>query len=452
MLQGLQCIAAIRIVHRDVATRNVLLDATMVAKVSDFGLATALQEGGKRYIRADELLALRWCAVEVIKEGKYSVQSDVWAFGVLAYEVFASGTLPYADQFDNLTEVSSAIKEGTKLTRPNPAACPAAVYEQLMLPCFAADPADRPSFGQLYTVAVEHGAEEDNEARAERMLKQQQRSAAADARANPNDRALLGPSVYHLEATLIPAVQQAIETIKRDRGHPDQAVYAGLDTADASIWHTVHAFAKPASERTVCPRDGSVGCAYVDTLSHEDHVGHANGLLSYSWGYLVAEVSAALSAWAERTDRDPKRTYVWICSLCLNQFRMADDSVKKDLQAEFADRVLAIGRILPMLEPWDDPGYVKRAWCLFELYTAIQVRDLIETLPSRSCCSDLGMRQLVHPCYRRPPPGETPQITNRPALATRPIGDVIYLTLPPPHLLVLDTDVLGHCRKGTRSK
>ena len=33
---------------------------------------------------------------------------------------------------------------------------------------------------------------------------------------------------------------------------------------------------------------------------------------------------------------------------------------------------------LPMLEPWDDPGYVKRAWCLFELYTAITMRSSTE--------------------------------------------------------------------------
>ena len=92
----------------------------------------------------------------------------------------------------------------------------------------------------------------------------------------------------------------------------------------------------------------------------------------------MVEVSAALSAWCERYERDPKRTAIWICSLCLNQFRMADNSVEKDLQKEFADRVVAIGRILPMLEPWDDPGYVKRAWCLFELYTAIQRRSEVE--------------------------------------------------------------------------
>ena len=31
-----------------------------------------------------------------------------------------------------------------------------------------------------------------------------------------------------------------------------------------------------------------------------------------------------------------------------------------------------------MLEPWHDPGYVKRAWCLFELYTSIQNRHDVE--------------------------------------------------------------------------
>jgi hypothetical protein len=100
----------------------------------------------------------------------------------------------------------------------------------------------------------------------------------------------------------------------------------------------VHSYTKPASADTICPRDGQTGCAYVDTLVGEDDIGRADALLSYSWGYLVAEVSAALSGWADRTDRDPKRTYIWICSLCLNQFRMADDSVNKDLQKEFGDR------------------------------------------------------------------------------------------------------------------
>ena len=86
----------------------------MTCKISDFGMATALAEGGKEYIRSSEQLAIRWCSTEVLQEGKYSLQSDIWAFGVLAYEIFACGTLPHSDQFDNLTKVSNFIKEGGK--------------------------------------------------------------------------------------------------------------------------------------------------------------------------------------------------------------------------------------------------------------------------------------------------------------------------------------------------
>ena len=385
VLQGLQFIAARRIVHRDVAARNVLLDSIMVSKISDFGMAAALTEDGKEYIRANEQLAIRWSAIEVIREGKYSAQSDVWAFGVLAYEVFGCGTPPYADQFDNLTEVSNFVKEGGKLGPPNSEACPADVYAELMLPCFATSPTDRPSFAALYDVAVKHGAEEDDEARAERALKRRRPSDKLDDAAAAVDRTLLGPSVHHLETTLVPGVQAAVHAIKSGKGdHSFQSSFDALDPADASIWHTVQSFAKPASAGTACPRDGEMGCAYVDTLSSADDVGRANGLLSYSWGYLVAEVASALAAWADRAGRDPKRTRIWICSLCLNQHRIGSgDAVSpEDLAKEFGERVVALGRILPMLEPWDDPGYVQRAWCLFELYTSIRSNVEIDIILS----------------------------------------------------------------------
>lgn len=43
-----------------------------------------------------------------------------------------------------------------------------------------------------------------------------------------------------------------------------------------------------------------------------------------------------------------------------------------DFEKEFRDRVLGIGRVLAMMGPWDDPAYLKRVWCIFECYTAIQ--------------------------------------------------------------------------------
>jgi hypothetical protein len=125
-----------------------------------------------------------------------------------------------------------------------------------------------------------------------------------------------------------------------------------------------------------------------------------------------------LQRWTNRVGRDPKRTYIWICSLCLNQHRVQDKAVSpEELAAEFGPRVLAIGRLLPMLEPWcvavcavcrgdlraecacvyglfsrsltgphrtpcrrrrRNPLYLNRAWCLFELYTAIGEREKVE--------------------------------------------------------------------------
>jgi len=83
--QGLGYISSLRVVHRDVAARNILLDAMLVCKVADFGLATALADS-KEYARLDEsdddaddkkALPLRWAAPEVIIYTKFSTKSDV---------------------------------------------------------------------------------------------------------------------------------------------------------------------------------------------------------------------------------------------------------------------------------------------------------------------------------------------------------------------------------------
>jgi hypothetical protein len=83
-----------------------------------------------------------------------------------------------------------------------------------------------------------------------------------------------------------------------------------------------------------------------------DDVGRAVALLSYTWSYRIYSVGSALSHWAEQSERDPKRCYIWICSLCLNQHRFSKIKTPDELAEEFGPRVLAIGRVLPMLEPW----------------------------------------------------------------------------------------------------
>lgn len=86
---------------------------------------------------------------------------------------------------------------------------------------------------------------------------------------------------------------------------------------------------------------------------------------------------AALAEWVKTASADPKKTYIWMDALCLNQHRISSQISPELVAAEFGRRVEALGRILPMLHPWDNPVYTQRAWCLFELYTAIQHRKSV---------------------------------------------------------------------------
>jgi hypothetical protein len=182
-------------------------------------------------------------------------------------------------------------------------------------------------------------------------------------------RKYLGVSVHHLGATVYAGVTKAVQS-----GEVDGV----KDPAKATIWHAVQAFAKPQGASKKCPRDGNSGAAYVDLLKSSDDVGPSTAFLSYTWYYTLADTIAALDEWIKKTGRDPQRTYVWMDALCLNQHRISEQLSPELVAAEFGPRVEAIGRILPMLHPWDDPVYTNRAWCLFELYTAIQNRKSVD--------------------------------------------------------------------------
>jgi hypothetical protein len=124
----------------------------------------------------------------------------------------------------------------------------------------------------------------------------------------PENRPLLSPSVYHVHSVLAPATFEAVKAPWTDyRGRT-------LDPPTlATIGHMVAAVGKPMGLNVTCPRDGKLGCAYVDTLKRRDDVGRANALLSYTWGYKILSVASALQRWAIHAERNPKRTYIWVC-------------------------------------------------------------------------------------------------------------------------------------------
>ncbi|KAI8507858.1 Endothelial cell-specific molecule 1 [Branchiostoma belcheri] len=146
--RALQELERLRIAHRDVAARNVLITADDVAKLADFGLARDVY-ATTQYVRAnrpglDELLPLKWMALESIETGEYTCQSDVWSFGVLLWEIATLGQDPCYDGRTQLTflQMVGILRQGIRMNRPP--GCPEDLY-RLMRACWRDVPATRPT-------------------------------------------------------------------------------------------------------------------------------------------------------------------------------------------------------------------------------------------------------------------------------------------------------------------
>jgi len=95
--RGMEGIADLQLLHRDLATRNILLDANLNCKVADFGFAKDVLN--KKEYRSKSVFQrprpTRWLAPESVFLFKHSIQSDVWSYGIVLWEIVTLGNLPY---------------------------------------------------------------------------------------------------------------------------------------------------------------------------------------------------------------------------------------------------------------------------------------------------------------------------------------------------------------------
>ncbi|XP_074747724.1 tyrosine-protein kinase ABL1 isoform X5 [Strix uralensis] len=131
-------------IHRDLAARNCLVGENHLVKVADFGLSR-LMTGDTYTAHAGAKFPIKWTAPESLAYNKFSIKSDVWAFGVLLWEIATYGMSPYPGI--DLSQVYELLEKDYRMERPE--GCPEKVYE-LMRACWQWSPSDRPSFAEIH--------------------------------------------------------------------------------------------------------------------------------------------------------------------------------------------------------------------------------------------------------------------------------------------------------------
>ncbi|KAK3578565.1 hypothetical protein CHS0354_025280 [Potamilus streckersoni] len=146
--RGCKYLEDMHFVHRDLAARNCLVSCkspnNMVVKIGDFGLARDIYKNDYYRKEGEGLLPVRWMSPESLVDGVFTTQSDIWAFGVLMWEVVTFGQQPYPARTN--IEVLHYVRSGGCLDRPDN--CPEELYT-LMCKCWNFASEDRPAFFYL---------------------------------------------------------------------------------------------------------------------------------------------------------------------------------------------------------------------------------------------------------------------------------------------------------------
>ncbi|XP_074900876.1 tyrosine-protein kinase Fes/Fps isoform X4 [Buteo buteo] len=107
---GMEYLESKHCIHRDLAARNCLVTEKNALKISDFGMSREEEDGIYASTGGMKQIPVKWTAPEALNYGRYSSESDVWSFGILLWEAFSLGAVPYANLSNQQTR--EAVEQG----------------------------------------------------------------------------------------------------------------------------------------------------------------------------------------------------------------------------------------------------------------------------------------------------------------------------------------------------
>uniref|UniRef100_A0A914WJ26 Protein kinase domain-containing protein n=1 Tax=Plectus sambesii TaxID=2011161 RepID=A0A914WJ26_9BILA len=114
---GMEFVHSKEVMHRDLALRNILLSFDYTVKIGDFGLSRRTISG-KYQICRNSPLPFKWTAPEALFDKSVPIESDLYTFGILLWELFTLGGEPF-ESLDTIHEVINFIVyKGMMMDRP----------------------------------------------------------------------------------------------------------------------------------------------------------------------------------------------------------------------------------------------------------------------------------------------------------------------------------------------
>lgn len=132
--------APVKVIHRDLKSRNVVLTADKVLKICDFGASKFLTHTTHMSLVG----TFPWMAPEVIQSLPVSETCDTFSYGVVLWEMLTR-EIPFKG-LEGLQVAWLVVEKNERLTIPS--GCPVS-FAELMRKCWATDPKERPVFKQI---------------------------------------------------------------------------------------------------------------------------------------------------------------------------------------------------------------------------------------------------------------------------------------------------------------
>eukprot|EP00127_Corallochytrium_limacisporum_P002267 Clim_evm55s109 gene=Clim_evmTU55s109 len=167
--RGMQHIHEKGCIHRDLALRNILIGDQMQVKIGDFGLMKVADANGVYRESGDETrlvtqlnasageaagMPVRWMAPESLLHREWSFLSDIWSFGILLYEIYNLGTVPYFGHTNS--QVVELVPTG-QLSLQAPEMADETIVNFVFRTCLSLEKYNRPSFEHIVRVLENQG-------------------------------------------------------------------------------------------------------------------------------------------------------------------------------------------------------------------------------------------------------------------------------------------------------